>query len=63
MHMSDVTRVCLPSGEEKFVPSPELEKALAERLKLKGRSIRRALRRHRKKKERENWFLKIIHSR
>lgn len=60
--MLEITRVRLPSGEERFVPSPELEKVLAERLKQNGSAIRRSLRR-RREKSRKGWFLWIINNR
>lgn len=59
--MFHVTRVRLPSGEERLVPSPELEKVLEERLKQNGPAIRRKIRRHQKTRS-KYWFLKIINS-
>lgn len=60
--MFHVTRVRLPSGEERLVPSLELEKVLEERLKQNGPAIRRSLRR-RREKSRKDWFLWIINNR
>jgi hypothetical protein len=59
MHMSNVTRVRLPSGEEKLVPSPELEKFLAERLEQEGPFIRAALRKCRVKAS-MRWPLRMV---
>lgn len=59
--MADVTRVRLPSGEERLVPSLELEKHLDERLRKNGPSIRRNLRQCEKNRSKD-WFLRIINN-
>lgn len=59
--MTEVTRVRLPGGEERFVPSPELEKVITDRLKQNGPAIRKKIRRHQRTRSRF-WFLKIINS-
>lgn len=54
-----VERTKLPSGEEKLVPCPELERALHERLARLGPGIRKDLRKCRKKGN-KMWWPKLI---